>query len=77
MKKPIFDIFHYETEFKDFKGDRCKYLCKYLFYEASNTEKPTYMRQKQMYRNLAWEITSRAYATTMDAKRWHGKLTDI
>lgn len=73
MKKPIFDIFHYETEFKDFQGAKCKYL----FYEASNTETQTYMRQKQIYRNGAWEITSRAYATTLEAKKWHSKLTDF
>lgn len=73
MKKPFFDPFLYETEFKDFQGAKCKYL----FYEASNTGKPTYMRQKQIYRNGAWEITSRAYVATLDATKWHGKLTDI
>lgn len=50
---------------------------KYSYYSCVNEGIKYYIRIKEQFRNDKWEQTSKSFATSLTAKKWESKLTDI
>lgn len=49
----------------------------YQYYSCEYNEIKYFIRIKEQFRNDKWEQTSKSFATSLNAKKWESKLTDI
>jgi len=49
----------------------------YYYYSCIHEGMKYFIRIKEQFRNDKWERTSKSFATSLTAKRWESKLTDI